>query len=144
MEEEQDHIGVIEHEVAILIRRAMAFSALYKKLGAVDRPAYLLLRQIKEAGVIGIKELADEFHLDRSTISRQAAALESRGLIQRVPDRIDGRLSLFVITELGLRMLNETKQIRHRRYSKLLQDWSDEDLEKFGKFLGLLNRTFID
>ncbi|GMA60091.1 MarR family transcriptional regulator [Alicyclobacillus fastidiosus] len=144
MDAEQDEIGQIEYQVAILIRRAMAFSTLYKQLGAIDRPGYLLLRQLNESGVVGLKELADEHHLDRSTISRQIAALELKGLVRRIPDPIDGRMSLFDITKAGLEQLNKTKQIRHDRYAALLKLWSDEDLVKFGELLALLNRTFID
>ncbi|GEO27585.1 putative HTH-type transcriptional regulator YxaD [Alicyclobacillus acidoterrestris] len=144
LDTERDNIDVIQYEVALLVRRAMAFSALHQQLGALDRPSYLLLRQLKESGAVGLKDLADIHHLDRSTISRQVAALQAKGLVRRIPDPIDGRMSAFEITARGLERLNKTMEIRHGRYAALLASWSDEDLAKFGEFLSRLNRTFID
>ncbi|WP_241254387.1 MarR family transcriptional regulator [Brevibacillus sp. SYP-B805] len=140
MEQEQDIIGLIEYEVAILVRRAVAAG----NVGSLDRSAYLLLRQLEMQGPVGVKALADEFRLDISTVSRQTAALEAKGLVQRLPNPEDGRASLFQITDEGMRQLTETRTARKNRYSLLLKDWSDEDRRKLGGLLARLNRTFID
>ncbi|NGQ93638.1 MarR family transcriptional regulator [Brevibacillus sp. SYP-B805] len=140
LEQEQDIIGLIEYEVAILVRRAVAAG----NVGSLDRSAYLLLRQLEMQGPVGVKALADEFRLDISTVSRQTAALEAKGLVQRLPNPEDGRASLFQITDEGMRQLTETRTARKNRYSLLLKDWSDEDRRKLGGLLARLNRTFID
>ncbi len=72
--------------------------------------AYLLLRRLDEFGPARVKELAESFKLDISTLSRQAAALESKELIQRFSDPSDGRVSLFAITKLGKQRLKADKK----------------------------------
>lgn len=131
----------INYEMAILVRRG---TSTVKKLGNLERSHYLLLQHLSDFGAIGVKALADEFHLDVSTISRQAAALEAKGYIQRSPDPEDRRASFFELTELGKRELEDTRQIRINRYHRLLADWSHEDREKFAELLVRFNRTFVD
>ncbi|WAH38292.1 MarR family winged helix-turn-helix transcriptional regulator [Alicyclobacillus dauci] len=140
MASEKYSVGVIEHEVAILA----GMSALHKNLGVVERPEYVLLRQINEYGLVGIKELADEFGLDRAIIMKHVAILESEGCIKRVPSGSDDKTGLFRSTQLGRDRLHETKQMRLSKYSSMLKRWTNGDLQKFGELLSLLNRTLKD
>jgi DNA-binding MarR family transcriptional regulator len=105
---------------------------------------YLLLRQLDEFGPARVKELAEAFKLDISTLSRQAAALENKQLISRSSDPSDGRVSLFDITARGKRMLQSDKQMRLERYHSMLKKWSSEEKELFGKLLMRMNDAFID
>jgi DNA-binding MarR family transcriptional regulator len=135
------NIELIEYQIAILLRRA-TFSS--RKFGGLDRAAYLLLRQLSDHGPVGVKTLADEFHLDVSTVSRQVTALEFNGYIQRLPDPDDHRASNFRLTDTGLRKLSEAKTERVFRFAELLKEWSPEDSQKFSELLSRLNRTFLD
>ena len=132
----------IELELAILMRRFMAATT-NKKVGNLDRSAYLLLHQISSHGSAGVKALAEEFHLDISTISRQSAALEQKGYVYRILDPQDGRAYSLQITESGAKELASNKQARFERVAELLQDWSLEDQQMFGELLSKFNRTFI-
>ncbi|OXM88301.1 MarR family winged helix-turn-helix transcriptional regulator [Paenibacillus rigui] len=143
MKENKDLVETINYEMAILVRRGTSMNQ-DKKLGNLERSHYLLMQHLADYGAIGVKALADEFHLDVSTVSRQAAALEAKGYIQRLPDPEDGRASFFQLTELGIRELADTREARMQRYAKLLKDWSDTDRQKFAELLTRFNRTFID
>ncbi|NOU85505.1 MarR family transcriptional regulator [Paenibacillus sp. LMG 31460] len=132
----------IEVELAILMRRFMAATT-NKKVGNLDRSAYLLLHQISSHGSAGVKALAEEFHLDISTISRQSAALEQKGYVYRILDPQDGRAYSLQITESGAKELALNKQARFERVAELLHDWSLEDQQMFGELLSKFNRTFI-
>ncbi|GMA62693.1 MarR family winged helix-turn-helix transcriptional regulator [Alicyclobacillus fastidiosus] len=140
MESHKYSVRVIEHEVAILA----GISALHQDLGGIERPEYILLRQINEYGMVGVKELADEFCLDHSTISKHVAVLESQGLIKRLSLGPDDRLSLFRTTELGHEVLNKNKEMRLDKYASILKRWSNRDLQRLGELLSLLNRTLAD
>lgn len=142
-EQAHAHLEQIDLELATLIRRATAATA-DKRLGALERSAYLLLNQLSGHGSTGVKALSEQFRLDISTVSRQTAALEMKGYILRQPDPADGRASQFQITELGMRELSETRRARMARFSKLFQDWSDEECRLLGQLLSKLNRTFSD
>ncbi|NOV02193.1 MarR family winged helix-turn-helix transcriptional regulator [Paenibacillus planticolens] len=133
----------IEVELTILMRRFLAATT-NKKVGNLDRSAYLLLHQISSYGSAGVKALAEEFHLDMSTISRQTAALEQKGYVYRIPDPQDGRAYSLQITEFGAKELASNKQVRFELVMELLQEWSLDDQMKFGELLSKFNRTFLE
>jgi DNA-binding MarR family transcriptional regulator len=135
-------LETIELEIAILVRRATSITT-YNKIGNLDRSAYLLLHQIYSHGSAGVKALADEFHLDISTVSRQAAALEQKGYVRRTPDPADKRAFTLQITDLGTKVLFEHKRARLARITELLKNWSEEERSMFGKLLKKFNRTFV-
>ncbi|MBU7318196.1 MarR family winged helix-turn-helix transcriptional regulator [Paenibacillus oleatilyticus] len=136
-------LETIELEMAILFRRMTSITN-KKRFGNLDRSAYLLLHQISSHGSAGVKTLADEFHLDISTVSRQAAALEAKGYVYRIPDPSDGRAYSLQITELGARELLEYKEARLARFTELLKHWSEEECSAFGQLLQKFNRTFLE
>jgi DNA-binding MarR family transcriptional regulator len=138
---EEQPLETIELEMAILVRYLTSIAS-SKKIGNLDRSAYLLLRQISAHGSSGVKALADEFHLDISTVSRQAAALEQKRYVYRIPDPLDGRAFSLQITELGAKELAECKQTRLARVTEKLNDWSEEERQGFGQLLRKFNRTF--
>ncbi|MEH7482217.1 MarR family transcriptional regulator [Neobacillus drentensis] len=136
-----DSLETIELELAILIRRTTSISS-NKKIGNLDRSAYLILHRIKTKGAAGVKVIAEEFKLDISTISRQAAGLEHKGYLYRIPDPLDGRAYSLQLTEQGTKELFDYKQARLKRIAELLEDWSDEEREVFGVLLEKFNRAF--
>jgi DNA-binding MarR family transcriptional regulator len=138
----ENHLEMIELELAILIRRATNLSS-HKKLGSLDRSAYLLLRRIANKGAAGVKLLAEEFMLDISTISRQAASLEQKGFLYRIPDPLDGRSYKLDITELGKSVFKEHMEARLERLSEIIEEWPDEEREVFGKLLKKFNESLI-
>ncbi|WMT42971.1 MarR family transcriptional regulator [Paenibacillus sp. D2_2] len=131
------NLETIELELAILYRRITN-----RKHEILDRSAYLLIHQIMAHGKAGVKTLADEFHLDISTVSRQVSSLEEKGYVSRTPDPSDGRAYFLQVTELGHQIFQEARTSRQARIGNLLKDWSDEESEQFGTLLQRLNRTF--
>ncbi|MBW4082468.1 MarR family winged helix-turn-helix transcriptional regulator [Paenibacillus sp. S150] len=136
-------VDVIELEMAILVRNLVSMTT-YKKIGNLDRSAYLLLHQIASRGSAGVKALSDEFHLDISTVSRQAAALEQKGYVSRIPDPLDGRAYSLQMTDLGEEVLNENKQARQESIGKMLSSWSDGERVIFGELLRKFNTAILE
>ncbi|PFG03561.1 MarR family transcriptional regulator [Bacillus sp. es.034] len=132
----------IEYELTSLIRKAVFRDQSERKIGILERSAYLLMRQLDEQGPSRLKELAEAFLLDISTLSRQAAALESKGLIQRFSDPKDGRVSLFDLTEMGKEKLALDSRMRLEWYVGLLEGWSGEEKKMFGELLVRMNGAF--
>lgn len=138
-----DSLQTIELEMAILARRITSISS-NKKHYKLDRSAYLLLHQITTTGTAGVKQLACELRLDISTVSRQAAALEVKGFVSKVPSPHDRRSYFYQVTELGSKELYEYKQFRLSRFSELLDDWSEEEQQHFGQLLKKFNHAIRD
>ena len=138
--DDREALDLIDTELAMLVRRATSFS-IDKSLGRMDRSAYLLLNRIITRANVGVRALADEFHLDISTVSRQISALEQKGYVRRIPDPSDGRAYFFEVTDIGRRDLLEYKQARLARITQRLRGWSAEELDRFAGLLGKFNRT---
>lgn len=139
----ENWLETILSELAVL-HRSLGAVANHKKPGTIERSAHLLLGQITAQGPAGVKALAEEFQLDISTVSRQAAALEKKGYVYRIPDPLDKRAYSLQITELGMKELMNHKQKRLADIRELLKDWSDEDCEAFGQLLKKFNQTLLN
>jgi len=139
---DEKSLETIELELAILIRRTTSVTT-NKNLWKLDRAAYLLLRRIASKGAVGVKVLAGEFQLDISTVSRQAAALEQKGYLYKIPDPLDGRAYSFEITELGKKELHEHKQARLEKIGEVIKEWPEEDRHLFGQYLRKFNNALI-
>ncbi|QAS51482.1 MarR family winged helix-turn-helix transcriptional regulator [Halobacillus litoralis] len=131
-------LELIEQQVTDFIRRIVLTE---KHRDSLDRSAYILLRQLSSYGPAGVKALAADLHLDISTISRQAAALVEKNYVEKVPNPEDRRAYFYQITELGSKELEENKQRRYQRLAGVLEEWSEEEKEKFGLLLQKYNQT---
>lgn len=135
-------LDTIDIELAVLLRRFTSMAT--KNTHHLDRSAYLLLNQILEHGPAGVKALAEEFQLDISTVSRQAAALEQKKYVYRIPDPLDRRAYSFQITDLGVKEYREYKQFRLHKIEDILTGWSEEERRLFGTLLRKFNRSFLN
>lgn len=138
---EDESLATIALELAILARRVTSMTT-YQYSGNLDRSGYLLLHQIMTHGKAGVKALAEEFHLDVSTVSRQSAVLEQKGYVSRIPDPTDGRAFSYQITPAGVEQFNLHRQERFARIADLLKDWTEDERQTFGALLAKFNRTF--
>ncbi|MDR7074020.1 MarR family winged helix-turn-helix transcriptional regulator [Fictibacillus barbaricus] len=133
-------VETIQFEMATLVRYVTSVSS--DKNGKLDRSGYLLLHRLSSQGSTGVKTLANEFHLDISTVSRQAAALEQKGYASRIPDPTDRRAYSYQITDNGKKELAAYKKERMNKVKNLLKGWSEEECEMFGQLLKKFNRSF--
>jgi len=103
----------------------------------VDSVTQILLRTVAAEGPMRASALAASVQSDLSTVSRQVAALVTRGLLERRADPGDGRASLLVVTEAGQSMIAEHEHARTAFFEQVLSDWSPGEL---GEFVHLLER----
>src|SRR5919197_210376 len=108
---DDEHIDSIQHELAVLARRAerIRVAALGRTESTLDRSAYLLLGRLETDGPQGIRALAGAFRLDVSTVTRQVAPLERARLVERVPDPRGGRGSAIRLPAEGARQLADVR-----------------------------------
>lgn len=132
-------IKIIDLELSHLIRRVTSSS---RKIGHLDRSAYLILYRILSEGPVGVKALSEESHLDISTISRQTASLEQKGYVERIPDPVDRRAYTLQITELGKKEFYEHQKMRYAALNENLEAWTEDEIELFAKLLTKYNHPF--
>jgi len=130
----------IEQQLTILLRRVQRIH-LSTSSGEIDldRSAYGIMCRLSDEGAQRLGSLAQMFGLDPSTITRQVQALEHSGLVRREADPSDRRASLLSLSEEGETVLARTRSHRRERMRQALADWSDADLEEFGRLLERFN-----
>ncbi|MGW3103870.1 MarR family winged helix-turn-helix transcriptional regulator [Streptomyces sp. NPDC001100] len=118
-------------------RRARASAGrLHPELSLVS---YTLLSHLEERDGRRATDLAAHYALDKSTVSRQVAALERAGLIERRPDTEDHRVQVLHLTDAGRRILAQVTQNRQAAFRERLADWPEEDLQRFAGYLERYN-----
>lgn len=134
----EDDVAALERELAVLLRRARAYSGELARTVHPDleAAAYGLLMHVVDGGARAT-DLADYFGIDKSTVSRQVRLLEQLGLLCREPDPDDARVLRLVATEEGARRLSTARAARRHRVEERLQGWDPADV---GRLAGLLAR----
>jgi DNA-binding MarR family transcriptional regulator len=132
-----DAVETIQRELTVFARRARAAAGrMHPELSLVS---YTLLGHLEESGGCRATDLAAHYALDKSTVSRQVAALERAGLIARRPDAQDQRVLLLHLTETGRRILARVTESRRAVFRERLADWPAEDLARFADYLARYN-----
>ncbi|SFO93693.1 MarR family winged helix-turn-helix transcriptional regulator [Amycolatopsis rubida] len=122
------------HRAMILFSRGsrVRSNELYEGLGFVQ---YTMLSSIDLADCAHAADLAQEYGLDPSTVSRQLAELENAGLLVRGPDPRHSRRQRLELTEAGHRALAITRAAQRDRLEERLRDWPRRDVAEFGRLL---------
>ncbi|WP_020496928.1 MarR family winged helix-turn-helix transcriptional regulator [Sciscionella marina] len=138
---QQDTLDTVELATAVLVRNFELLrrrSDIYTEL---DRSEYLLLRSLESAASADIRSLAAALGLDPSTVGRQIATMQRKGLVTRQLDPSDRRCSLISPTAKGQHKMANTKRKRRQSLTDTLGDWTDRELREFGEHLRRYNRA---
>ena len=138
-----DTIGVIELELLKLVRHLETFGRRSSLYLHIDRAGYLALRTIEDLGPLSTKALASALNLDASTVTRQIAALESGGYVDRRPDPHDRRSSTILLTEEGRQTMDGVEQERRQGIEVLVDAWDDREKSVLGRVLNKLNASLL-
>jgi DNA-binding MarR family transcriptional regulator len=101
--------------------------------------SYTLLGHLEEQDGCRATDLAAHYALDKSTVSRQVAALERADLIERRLDPEDHRVQVLHLTDAGRQILAQVTENRQAAFRERLADWPEEDLTRFAGYLERYN-----
>ena len=132
---------MIETQLAVLVRLLDNLSRTAYTYRDLDRASYLMARALDSAGPISIQGLARILRLEPTTVTRKVASMEADGLIVRLSDPTDKRVSLIKLSREGLRRMRLVRDLRRAHNDALLSHWSDEDLKTFGELLTRYNES---
>lgn len=82
-----------------------------------------------------VSALADCVHSDVSTVSRQVSGLVSHGLVAKVQDEEDRRVSVVMLTPEGQEVIDRLIAGRSEWLVQLLEGWDVADVEAFDRYL---------
>lgn len=124
-----------------LMNKPQRDSVLLREAGVtLDRALFPLLIAVEHNGPIGVVELSELVGRDYTTVSRQAAKLDSLGLISRRPSKVDSRVREAKITGKGRQMTSAIDAARERMAAVMFAKWSRHDLQELARLL----RRFTD
>lgn len=122
-----------------LIRRGRDAEA--ERLG-VSIDEWRLLFVLQRQGAQPSIRMAEAALMDRGTVSRCVARLEKRGLVYRISDATDGRVSIVNLTDEGTRIASQIASFMLERELAMIQGLTEEEwatwltvTEKFHQFL---------
>jgi DNA-binding MarR family transcriptional regulator len=130
----------LEEQLSVFHRRSRRFlrSFASRVHPEMDASTYAVLLVIAQRPMRMI-DLADEFGLDKSTMSRHVSTLIQLGLVQRDQDPLDGRAFLLRPTEDGQRRLTVATATRRQQWRGRLDGWTATELAAFVTDLTRLN-----
>ena len=132
-------LDAINAAVARLLRlnaSRSAFARSSEAAGArMSHPGFLLLRAVIESGPLSMGDLAELVNMDGGTAARQISRLVESGLVERLLDPTDGRISLISATPEGLAAGTAIREVRLRHLRASLDDWSDREVRALAKLL---------
>jgi DNA-binding MarR family transcriptional regulator len=132
-------IAALEVELSLLARHHLRSS---EQSGErlLDRSGYHLLGRL-ELGPLTLKQLAETFRLDPSTVNRQVNALLRAGLVQRV-DAPDGAVAkVLTPTARGVELLHQDRSVVQDQIGRVVADWSERDRAALHRLLEKLNTS---
>ncbi|UPK74447.1 MarR family winged helix-turn-helix transcriptional regulator [Nocardioidaceae bacterium SCSIO 66511] len=102
-----------------------------------------LLRYLTTHGDSRAGDIALEYGIDASVVSRQVGCLVERGYVERRTDPADARASLLVITGSGREQLAEFDRAYSRFLADRFDDWSDDQIRTAAVVLTDVATTLI-
>jgi len=133
------HIAAVEVELSLLARHHL-HSSQHSPERLLDRSGYHLLSRL-ELGPLNLKQLAEAFRLDPSTVNRQVNALLRAGLVERAPDPGGAVARVLRPTEAGLDLLHRDRRILQEQVGRVLADWSAAETDELHRMLEKLNTS---
>ncbi|CAA9281851.1 MAG: Transcriptional regulator, MarR family [uncultured Blastococcus sp.] len=128
----------LSEQLPRFMRLVHALKAQMAKTDTRDRAALVLLFPLTQLGPLRQGALAELVHADPSTVSRHVAALVEQGLVRRVADESDGRVSRLHVTDAGTAALDALRRERENHLAQVTSDWDADDLARLTTLFGRL------
>jgi len=137
-------VGTIEIELVKLVRYLETLGRRGALYGNVDRAGYIVLRTVDRLGTISINALAEQLHLDASTVTRQVARLEAASLVRRCPASEDRRSNEVSLSAEGARAMRSIEHDRCQMIAAMLSGWTESERHELAEALSHFNLALED
>lgn len=137
-EQRTSGIQAVYTEIQTISRRAVARA---RRMSApLSFVEHSLLTFIGTTPGCRATDIAADFQLNRSTISRQLTSLMELGLVEYAPQEDEaGRGRVLRLTERGRQLRERSVEAQRDVVTARLKDWSAEEIAAFAAVLGRFN-----
>lgn len=98
-------------------------------------PRWRILLRLYEHGTVSQKQLASDLRTDPAALTRQLKAIEQQGVILRLRDPADNRLSNVSLTSSGRELVEQTLPRRTEFLESVLSELSPDEMAALEKTL---------
>ncbi|RCX21009.1 DNA-binding MarR family transcriptional regulator [Anaerobacterium chartisolvens] len=102
-----------------------------------------ILHTIKELHGATQKEIADKLNVTPASLAVSIKRMERAGLIEKKMSKTDLRRNYITLTEHGTGILNDSYSSLLKMDNKMVQGFSDEELEKLAGYLDRIYENLI-
>jgi DNA-binding MarR family transcriptional regulator len=113
-EQRRDRIGETLDQAGDLAIRYLSDRA------GVTLAASFVLNRLHREGPSRLTTLAAKEGVSQPSMTQLIQRMERHDLVERLPDPEDGRVALVAITEAGIRIMDDRRQVRRDRLAELL------------------------
>ncbi|MFP4249410.1 MAG: MarR family winged helix-turn-helix transcriptional regulator [Armatimonadota bacterium] len=103
--------------------------------------AFPLLLRLRHHDDVSQEALVDDALVDKGTVARTIASLESAGLVARRVDPDDRRIKRVSITEEGREVAQDLRAVARRWDAKLTDGFTEEEREQVLDYLARMKRN---
>lgn len=148
-----DRIQLVERLLRACTESAVAITGYLEKPRKYNQEEdeSLFMREVHFVVALGteehitMSEMAERLNVTRGAVTQIATRLEKKGYVVRTKDHDDKRQTTIVLTEKGKALCAEHiayDRQKHLATSKLLAEFSDEDLAKFIHYEQVMRELF--
>lgn len=112
----RDVAAALHSSIGLLLRRMRQSTT----VGELTLPERSALARLDRGGPATSAELARHEQISPQSMGATIGALETRGLVQRRPDPLDGRRALLSVTEAGAQLLRDKRDARTQQMARAL------------------------
>ena len=117
------------------LRAVHAGKVHYADRSGLDAGGGYLLTELAIHGEARLTALAERAGVDPALVSRQTHSLLERGLLERIPDPVDGRASLLRLTSAGRDFVATADEFKCKFFDQVFADWEEPDRQQFEAML---------
>jgi DNA-binding MarR family transcriptional regulator len=111
-------------------------------LAGLGTQGFHALAVLQVHGPLRVSDVAQRLGVDLSVASRQIASLAAEGYVERREDPQDRRAQLVGVTRTGRKVLRESHRRMVEGFTRVLESWSDEDVNALTSGLERLRDDF--
>jgi DNA-binding MarR family transcriptional regulator len=138
---DQELTGLVRELMLVTRHSVLEVADSYRDDDRLDRSAFILLSRLEAEGSMSMRQLADAFGLDVSTVNRQTAAMLRIGVAERIPDPAGGLARMIRITGEGRKRLRKERDWSVNGLRHVLQNWAPEEISQLLTALTRFNQS---
>lgn len=133
-----DHTAAILRDLIVISRRGIADAR--TAAVSLNMTEQSILGYIVDHPGCRSVDIAAAYRLNRSTVSRQLAALVQLGVVREIPDdRTAGRGRPLELTDAGWQAYRDALDLLQSVVDRHLDGWTDDEVARFAHDLGRFN-----